>query len=88
MAMLYNPACCCQGLPEMVEKTILNYFMRDLVTYNKRHCHDLGHHDGLNGIDMNNIFVSNGIIKSAYERHYDFLNLCNCKYTRPIIAGE
>ena len=61
-----------QGLPQMAEKTILNYFMKDLVTYHKRHCHDLGHHDGFSGIDMNNIFVSNEIIKSAYEGHYDF----------------
>ena len=27
-------------------------------------------------------------IKLAYEGHYDFPNLCNCKYIRPIIAGE
>ena len=77
-----------QGLPQMAEKTILNYFIKDLVTYHKRHCYDLGHHDAFNGIDMNNIFVSNGIIKSAYEGHYDFPNLYNCKYTRPIIAAD
>ena len=47
-----------------------------------------GHHDAFNGIDMTNISVSNGITKSAYEGHYDFPNLCNCKYTRPIIAGD
>ena len=35
---------------------------------------------------MNNIFVSNATIKSAYEGHYDFPTLCNCKYT--IIAGD
>ena len=72
----------------MAEKTNLSYFMKDLVTYHKRHHHDLGYHDGFNGIDMNNIFVSNGIIKSAYEGHYDFPNLCNCKYTRPIVAAD
>ena len=77
-----------QGLPQMAEKTILSCFMKDLVTYHKRHHHDLGYHDGFNGIDMNNIFVSNGIIKSAYEGHYDFSNLCNCKYTRPIAAAD
>ena len=37
-----------QGLPQMAEKTILSYFMKDLVvTYHKRHHHDLGYHDGL-----------------------------------------
>ena len=77
-----------QGLSQITEKTILNYFMKDLVTYHKMLCHDLGHHDAFNGIDMNNIFVSNGIIKSAYEGHYDLPKLCNCEYTRSIIAAD
>ena len=77
-----------QGLSYMAEKTILHHFMRYLVTYHKRHCHDLGYHDGFNGMNMNNIFASDEMMKSAHEGHYDFPNLCNCKYTRPIIAHE
>ena len=37
---------------------------------------------------MNEIFMSNQNIKLAYEGHYDFPNLCNCRYIRLITAGK
>ena len=77
-----------QGLPHATEKIILQFFIRNLITYHKRHCHDLGHHDSFNELDMKETFMSNQNIKLAYEGHYDFPKLCNCKYTRHIIAGE
>ena len=78
-----------QGLSHVTEKIILHYFIRDLITYHKRHCHDLGHHDSFNNLEhMNEIFMSNQNIKLAYEGYYDFPNLCNCRYIRLITAGE
>ena len=76
-----------QSLPRVTEKTILFYFIKDLVTFHRRHCHDLGYHQNFGGIDRVNIFLPSEIIKLAYEGHYEFPNLCNCKYTRPVTAG-